>query len=209
MISTLASLPGKAGEFLKNQPWVRNILILVLIFAMGYGAGRYAQPAKVVIQDRVVTVEKKVVVTEVKTEIKIVKVADTSVDRKVHKTVTETEKPDGTKTKVTTEDSDTSKKTHEDDTTVAKKDDTSKTTDNKAVDSSHTSITTYSKPQWHLGANGGISIPYFIGQGVLGVPGMKGFVVGAQLERRIVGPVFMGIVGNTQGMVGISISGEF
>jgi hypothetical protein len=210
MIGSPVPYVTSAYTWLKAQPWLRNVIIVVLLFVAGYALGRYLVPGKIVIQDKVVTVTKDVIVTETKTVVQIVKVADTSSNRKVHRVVTETKKPDGTDVETTTEDIDAANQTHTN-TSV----DDSKTADTKQVDktqtvATHTEIKTTEKPQWHLGANVGVNIPHYLyGAPNLGVPGLQGAVIGVSVGRRILGPVFLDLVGNSQGNVGLGISAEF
>lgn len=210
MLSTILGVSSQAYTYVKSQPWLRNTLIVLLVLAVGYGAGRYTTPTKVVVQDHVVTVTKEVVVTQVKTQIQYVKVKDTSLDHKTHETVTETTKPDGTKTEVTTIDTDTTKNQHVD--TSANKSTQANSSDTKdsKTDSTHTQITTNDKEGWHLGVDLGLSLPHYLtGAPTIGIPSLNGAVIGVHAEHRVIGPLYIGLFANSQGTLGLSASGEF
>lgn len=209
-MDTLTKYPLQAYAYIKNQPWLRNALIALLLLLLGYGTGRYLAPSKVVIQDHVVTVEKEVVVTQVQTQIKVVKVVDTSSDRKVHRTTTETTKPDGTKVETTTEDIDAAKTSHEaDDTNKSQQANSTSTTDKK-IDSTHTEVKITERPGWHMGVDLGLNLSHMIGNDPnVGIPGLRGAVVGVHAEHRVIGPLFLGLFGNSMGAAGLSVSAEF
>lgn len=134
----------------------------VLLVLIGYGFGRYVQPAKVVVKTNTVT-----------------QTNDVIHDHIVTVTVTKT-LPNGEK-------------------------DTQTTTTNNTVinDKSTTStqsstVTTYNKPQWKINAMAG-----------LGTANLAQPIYGAQLERRIIGPIFAGAWGNSNREGGISLGLEF
>jgi len=87
-------------------------------------------------------------------------------------------KPDGTKTTTT--------------------DDNSVINDNSSTKDSSSTITTYSKPQWKVGALAGLSV------NSLSKP-----IYGAQVEKRLLGPISIGAFGLSNSTGGVSLSLEF
>ena len=177
-------------------------LALLLI---GYGSGRYVQPAKIVEKERIVTqVQEKIVYKDKIIERKVYVIVE---KKDEHVETTTTKLPDGTVTTKTTKD------THVDDT---KKSDTTKT-DDKTVEKDKVVVQVVeklklveSKPlDWRIGVGVGVSIPYYLGQGSVGVPGLQGAVIEVGIDKRIVGPAWLGINGNTQGTVGLNLSVVF
>lgn len=180
------------------------VVACLLCLLLGYGGGRYAQPAKVVEKEKVVTVDHDVI-----------KYQDRIVTQKVyvevekehkHQETTTTKKPDGEVVTTTKTDTDVDEST---------KADTNKT-EEKVVYQDRIVTQTVEKeklvlrqPDWRISAGAGYSIPYALGQASPGVPGMQGFVVNAGVDRRIVGPVWLGVQGNTQGVVGLQLSAVF
>jgi hypothetical protein len=49
-------------------------------------------------------------------------------------------------------------------------------------------------------------VPHFLGQGDVGMPGMQGAVVTAGADRRVVGPLWLGAWGTSQGAVGLDLA---
>jgi len=70
---------------------------------LAYSLGRYATPPRTVVTERVVTVEKQVVVTQERAVVKVVTVHDTV--REIHRVSVATARPDGTITRTVTTDS--------------------------------------------------------------------------------------------------------
>lgn len=124
---------------------VIGLITGALALLIGYGVGRYVQPAQVVTKTQVVTVEH------------------------TH-TVTITE-PNGTTT-ITT-----------DTGIVTKEKDKTAVTDNK--------------PQWKVSGLAAVN------------PNTVGMVYGAQVERRILGPIYVGAFGLTNSTFGINLGIEF
>jgi len=56
---------------------------------------------------------------------------------------------------------------------------------------------TTKKPQWNLGLSAGSQLREF------------GLIYGARVERRVLGPVFAGVYGRTDGEFGLSVALEF
>lgn len=191
----------------KSKLWM--VLGALLIFGLGYGSGRYVQPEKIVEREKIKEVEKEVIVEKIVTKIEIQKVYVEKKNEKVHRVVTETENKDGSKTKTTTEDSDTNTDVDSKESTTQVKyvDRIVEKVVEKIVEKEK--IVTGKKPNWHIGANVGLAIPRFLGQGEYGIPGLEGAVIGVTASRRIIGPVFLDLHGNSQGTVGLGLTGEF
>jgi hypothetical protein len=134
----------------------------ILLIAIGYGAGRYVQPAKVVTKVQTVTVTNDVVHDH------IVTVTHTVVQ------------PNGEKDTTTT----TSNESIIDDQTSTK--------------TNSSTVTTYNKPQWKVQGLAGLSL------NSLSTP-----IYGIGVERRILGPVFVGAYGKSNSEAGLSLSLEF
>lgn len=205
------------GPFYKN-PWFWGtaILCLLLGFAGGFGSGRYALPAQTIVTERVKEVEKQVVVTQtetkVKTEVKVVYVKDKSVQKDEHKVVTVIEDPNGKKTTTIVSDDrskiDTQVKTGTDATSDVASNTSKKEVDQKTSESEKKAVTK-NQVGWTVRAGVGVSIPTLLGEKAVGVPGLRGFVVEAGVSRKVIGPFYMGLFGNTQGTLGLDLSGQF
>jgi hypothetical protein len=190
-----------------RKRWLLALLALVL-FAGGVAAGRFGLPAKVVtktdIQTKTVTLTKTQYVDRIVTQKVYVK--DTKEAQ--HVVQTETKKPDGTDVITTTTDTSTDTGTHvntdTNNTTNATK--TADASTDKTVDKTKT---VSNMPDWMVQGGVGISIPYYLGQSSPGVPGLKGIVVDASLSRRIIGPFWLGLGANTQGVLSAKLTGTF
>ncbi len=192
----------------------KSIIILSVIgLALaggGYATGRYAAPTKVLVTEKVVTVEKQVVVTQVKTEIKIVKVADVAKD--VHKETTTEKRADGTV--VVTEKVDDKSKTHTASDTEAKKDEVH--IEEKLVykDREVTKLVERDRPQWSLALQPGFEFGTALGLGgessnlLKNLP-VKHIMANVVVERRLLGPVLVGAWVNTRLDAGLSIRLEW
>lgn len=187
-------------EFVKKHWKVALVVGGVLLLLIGYGAGAMKQPRvvekeviKTQVQDHIVykdrVVEKKVYVAEEQ--------------KHVRETTTTTKKPDGTVVTQTTTDTDVDNKKHVD---TDKTEDQQKTEDKVITQVVEKTKLVDKELTWRLGAGVGYSFPYTLGQGTLGIPGLNGWVVQASIERRIIGPVWMGLWGNTQGTFGLNAS---
>lgn len=139
-----------------------QIIIAVALLGIGYGAGRYVQPAKVVTKTETVT----------KT--------NTIIQEHVHTVIQTVTKPDGevVKTEVS--------------------DNNSVDTVKSSSDSSSSTVTTYSKPQWKVQGLAGLNLSS------ISTP-----IYGAGVERRILGPIFAGVYGKSNSEAGLSVSLEF
>lgn len=140
----------------------KEIIGGILLLVIGYAAGRYVQPAKVVTKTETVT----------KT--------NTVVQEHVHTVVQTVVKPNGEKVITKTTDNNSVEK------------------NNTSSDSSASTVTTYSKPQWRA-------------QGLVGLStiNLSSSIYGVGVERRILGPIFVGAYGKTNSEAGLSLSLEF
>ena len=204
-----AAMPA-TGQFVNNhKKWFLIVLAVLLLFGGGYATGRWAQPPNVVTVEKEHVVVQEKIVTQTQVQVKTVYIHDKQQEKKTHTTITVVIKPDGTKTTTSTEDDDTNTNTHDGTNTEASKN--TEQTQTKYVDRviEKTVTITTPKPQWRVAAGVGLAIPYFIGQGSPGVPGLSGAVINVELDRRIIGPFFMGLQANSQGVLGLNLSGIF
>lgn len=82
-------------------------------------------------------------------------------------------------------------------------------TDTKTIASTSTSKTETvidaGPPKWRLGASVGYNFLYLNGQS-LGIPGMKGTVVGLELDRNILGGFYIGLSVTTQATISLRLN---
>jgi hypothetical protein len=193
---------------------VAKVLIVVALVAGAYAFGRYATPTKVIVTEKIVTVEKQVVVTQTKTEVQIVQVHDLQKD--VHRVAVTEKKPDGTTvTTVTTDDKSKSKT----DTTTNGKSETDKSETKLITQDKETSkvVIRDSKPQWSLTLQPGFEFGEALGLGSGGsynllsraLPMAPHMMANIGIEHRFVGPVFVGAWANTRLDAGLSIRLEW
>ena len=188
---------GAKGFWNKNRNAIIVGLVALLLFPAGYLTGKFANPSKIV--EKTVTQEKLVYQDKIVERVVYVQAKK----EKTH-TVTEvTEKPDGTKTTKTSEDTstDTDTKVDED-----KKEEITKT-EVKIVEK--LKIIDSFRPGWRVSAGVGLAIPVFLGHEQIGVPGLQGAVINAEVSRRVVGPFWVNIHANTMGVLGLGVAGEF
>lgn len=194
-------------DFIGNRV-VQLVLVAVVLFGGGFVTGRWAAPPQTVVTEKVKEVVKDRIVEKVKTEVQVVKVYLENKNEKIHRVVAEERRPDGTEIKTTTESIGIETVVHEN----------TNSTEIKYVDKIVEKFIdrivekeklTLKQPDWHVAAGVGVAIPYFLGQGSPGVPGLSGAVINAEVGRRVVGPFWIGIHGNTQGVVGLNLSGVF
>lgn len=187
-------------EFIKKHWKVSLGVAGLLLFIVGFGAGVMQHP-RVVEKEVIKTqIQEHVVYQERVVEKKVYVAAE---ERKVHRETTTTKAPDGTVVTKTTTDTDVNK--HQSAETN-KTDDKQLTHDRVVVQTVEKLKLVDKELTWRLGAGVGFSFPYALGQPELGVPGLHGLVVQASIDRRILGPVWLGIFGNTQGTFGLNAS---
>ncbi len=150
-----------------------------ILFFAGLAFGRWTLPAKVVTKTEVVTKEVEVI----KYRDRIVKQKAKHIVEVVHHF------PDGTLiTKRTEDDKETSKEVK-----------TGRREDDKVSESSTKVTTEYRKANWRIGALLSADVTR------LGA----GFDYGGRAERRVLGPVWLGVEASKSGHVGASVSVEF
>jgi hypothetical protein len=199
-----AGLPQARGWLSAHRGWFIMGAIALLLLLVGYGAGRYATPAKVVTQTvtKTVTQDKIVYQDRVVTQKVLVEK-----EKRITHTVTVTDKkPTGEVVTTVTQDN----HVDEDETEgVTKTDDKSKTETKLTKQSVVQTKTVTNQPNWRIGAGLGYAIPYALGHASPGVPGMRGAVVDVEAARRLGGPVWIGVKANTQGVLGFGLAVEF
>lgn len=198
-----------------------KVLPYLAILGVGIGAGWYLKPSQVKTEERVKLVEVQVTTEAIKAlqssfetlKIELQRVRETQVVEKYHREELETKLADGTYTKKVTVDKNIDSHTKEVETRVEikvveveKKTETIKTQYvDKIVEKEK--IVTPILAQWHAGAILGIN------PSLLPSPVVTSYIVGAEVERRIIGPIFGGVwvAGSTTGQAfgGIKLAVEF
>lgn len=177
---------------------------VLLALGLGVVVGYYSKPAE--IQEKQVIQYVDRVVEKVVTKTDTVQVENKDKIRALKRRIEELTKPDGTTVKVTTEEEGTTEKTN---TTEVKTEikyiDREKIVEKKVEVEKKVKV----QPGWLVSAGVGVSVPYLMHKPELGVPGLKGAVIEVGVGRRVVGPFWLGVFGNTQGTVGLSLSGTF
>lgn len=193
------------NDWKKYLMFVAGGLGLLLV---GYGWGRYATPAKVVTKTEVQVVQTEHVVEKVVTEIKVVKVDNTQ--KSSHHAVYDVSHPDGTKEHHETTDENVSQviQTQADKLIdVVHEKETIKYVDKEVVKTVEAK-----KPDWRLGALAGFSIPETFGsqkEGYRLLPSLGAVQLGVDLDRRILGPISVGVWGLSSGSVGVKVGLEW
>lgn len=169
-----------------SRQWVAGGIALVVLLVLSFSAGRFTAPVKTDVREveKVVwkdRVVEKVVTRKAKAEERIV-----YVDRIVSPTGEVREKRTTHTLADTRELVDAAK--------------TSESTGKTEVSSSST---TTLRPDWRVGVLAGASLREPL------VPIAGPLVLGASVERRIIGPFTLGVWGLTSGAAGVSASGEF
>lgn len=126
------------------------------------------------------------VVTKVETKVVDHYVNSTNTSDVNHKkiVVVETKAPDGTPVKTTTITADDTKST------------TSKVTDDSTSDTKSSKVVTYDKPSWLIAVTYGVSLS--------GPP-----AYGGSVDKRILGPIYVGGYGLTSGQFGVRLGIQF
>ena len=192
------------NTYSKHSRWLLPVTVLLLILG-AFGAGRLSAPSKVVEVEKIVEkVVEKVVVQEKVVEKIVYKEAKRE---KTRTETTTTKSPDGTETTRTTEETETHTDTHVDSDKTNEKIVIVEKEVEKIVEKEK--LIESKKPGWRIGAGVGVSVPSLLGHQQLGVPGLQGAVIQVEADRRVVGPFWMGVFANTQGTVGLTLSGSF
>jgi hypothetical protein len=189
----------------KGGKWGALALAGVLLFLAGLGTGRYGLPDKVLIQEKVKeVVQEKVVIQE---KVRVEKIYLKDQKQKIHREITEKKHPDGTQEKKVSEDINIDTVVRENQVEVKFVDRWQDRIVEKIVEKEK--LVLNKKAEWRLGADVGVSIPVLLGGQEQGIVGLRGAVVGVHAERRIIGPFWMGVWGNTQGTAGVKLDIEF
>lgn len=168
---------------------------------LGAVAGRYASPAKVVVQEKVKTVEVEKQVVVVQEHVKVERVEVATESRHVRRQETTTRAPDGTTTTVKTEEEATDKSTTAVVVAEAKKDTFAETSKREATESKSKTVTE-SRPQWKASALAGVDL-------ATALHGELRPIYGGALERRVLGPFSAGVWALSNGTAGLSMSIQF
>ena len=160
-----------------------KVLVVLGIFATGAAFGKFAGPSKVEYKDKIVYQDKIVTQTdEDKTK---------DLNKNVVTTKTETDKPDGTKViQTVTQDKSTLISSDKTDTK-------STNTVNSTEEKSEVKI--YSKNDWML------SVIATKDLSNLAAP----FSFGGLIQRRILGPIYLGVLGTSNKEVGVGVGLSF
>jgi hypothetical protein len=194
---------GIKAFYERNRKFILPVLGL-LLFISGGAVGRFGTPDKVVYKDKIVEkIVEKIVVQEHIVEKKVYIQAK---KEKTRKETTTTKTPDGTETTKTVEETHTDTDTKANEEKVTEKIVYEEKIVERVVEKEKLIL---KQSDWRIAAGAGVSIPNFLGKEELGVPGLRGAVIQLELDRRVVGPFHMGVFGNTQGVVGLTISGQF
>jgi hypothetical protein len=165
----------------ENKSTIIKVVIVIALLVGAFAAGRYTLPAKVVEVEKVVEVVKEVVKTEIQVVEKKVYIKGEA--RDVVREVVIVKAPDGTETTKITETDKT--KTVEASTQESSSQATVVKTEDKAVAVERVTVTENPK-DWHLSLSVGAGAR-FIGEMTPEI------AFGLTVERRIVGPFFMGL----------------
>lgn len=207
MLTLIMTILSKAGGLFKlsslskltqgNNKYVTCAVGGLSLLVLGFALGRFTNKPKVV--EKTVTQE-KIVYQDRIVEHKVYVISET---KKEHKVTEIVKKPDGSTTTIITQDTNTDKDTKADTnkTQTEQKNETLLVTKEKTTDA---------YPNWRIGAGAGVSVPLLLGQAPeIGIPGMKGSYLELELDRRLGGPVWLGIRGSTLGNVGLNLSVTF
>ncbi len=188
--------------------WLQLGLVALVAFAAGSATGFFGKPAEIREVEKVVYKDKLVYVEKTLTQDEIDRLVNEALKKKTKKTWTVTKKPDGTTVSTGTETTESEK------TKIVKEVETKTVYVDKYIDRVVEKVVEKEKivknqPGWIVSAGVGVSIPSLMGKPEQGIPGLKGAVIQAEVGRRVVGPFYLGVFGNTQGTVGLNLSGTF
>ena len=185
-------------------------LTVVLVAVGSYALGRYGTPERVVVQEKVQIVEverERVVVVEKEVEKKVYLQAESS---RIHRESHEVDHPDGTKERHLTEDINVDRVVKDVEVRVVEVEVEKERVVEKEVEKRVLIEKTVPMPDWRVTALAGANAPAL--PGLLNgnrFDTLEHMAFGAQVERRIWGPVSAGAWGLTSGQVGLSLSLEF
>ena len=227
--------PVQALETLKSHSKlvVGIVLGLLLAFAGGYGTAKFTSPAKIIEKSKTVEVQKQVVDTATQSQSSTVTKAvsqseKTSTDTKdidvlhyVHAhVVVVTEKTPAGNVKITRtidydNDTQTKKDIRNEDTSQNKGTVQSASQadlnsqahsvleNTKTVETSK--LVLNSQPDWQIGLTGGLNVGNIFHNKI----SLTDMDFGLNLQRRMIGPLWLGVYGNRSGEAGLAISIQF
>lgn len=177
----------KIAEVTKN--YGPKLLAVVVCVCIGILIGWQMKPDQVKIEEKikVVEVEKQVIVVQEKVKIEVVKVKDVQIVERYHREKTEEKKPDGTVVSREVEDRNIDSHTKEKETNVEVR---VVEVEKQVVVEREKEVFRKIDPvlaQWQVGVLGGASF------GTSNFPLSTNVILGAEVERRIVGPLWAGI----------------
>ena len=193
-----------AYNWIKGHPKLLVLLLIVLAFLGGYGSAYFGHPAKIVEHTQIKTVTE----TKIQYQDRIVtqKVYVEVEKKHEHTETTTTKKPDGTTETHTTTDDNIDESQSNNTNTTAQHQETVTQVVTKTV---YKDKLVLRQPDWRVFAGVGFAFSTLAGQPEVGLPSMHGLVVQAGADRRILGPVFLGVSLNTQGTGFVNLSGVF
>ena len=175
---------------------------------VGTAGGFFGKPAEIREVTKTEYKDKLVYVEKTLTQDELNRLVDEAVKKRTHRTWVVTKTPDGTVTKTGTETTevDATKKTVEVQIKTVYVD---KFIDREVVKTEYKEKVVKNQPNWLVHAGAGVSIPTFLGKPQMGVPGLQGAVIEADVSRKVFGPFYLGLSANTQGYIGLNLTGAF
>lgn len=188
-----------------KKNWILLSIVAAIIIGV-YATARYLQPARVVEKTKeVVKVEYKEKI-EYRDKVKIQKVTEVQKANDKHTETTTIKKPDGTETThtIVNETSHTEAKTNETKVEVKYVDRVVEKQIEKVIEKEK--IIEAKKNDWMVGVQVGYDIYGALDDTPQLIPQMNRVSIGVDIERRIVGPFYLGVWGNTAGNAGLSVN---
>lgn len=186
---------------------VQLVLVGVSLLVVGFFAGKYSTPEKVVEKVRIekVEVEKQVVVAQEKVRIEKVYIKDYT--KHVHREETEVMHPDGLVEKKKTEDENVEKVVKENAIQYIDRE-VVKYVDRKVVDEEEVEKRVENKrASWRVNALVGTEVTHLHLEAT--APYVSPIVFGGQVERRVIGPIWVNGYGLSNGTVGLGLGMEW
>lgn len=188
-------------DWLKKHPNARCVLFCLIALMLGAGLSYTFKPAKVVEHTKTVTeVQTKV---EYKDRVVTQKVYVQAEKKRVHTTTTTVRNKDGSSTTTVNKDESTDENSSTHSTVDAQKQEVVTKVETKLVE--HDKLV-LRQPDWRVYAGVGYQFAKFAGAPETGIPGMNGIVVQVGADRRIAGPIWLGVSLNTQYTAFVNLS---
>lgn len=201
--------------------WTIGVGAVIIALIVGFGFGKYMTPTKTVTIETRKEVDKELllsVVKQIREEVRkemqtIAQQMIASTKQEMKKRTEILKKPDGTTIITKTEEVNTDTKTDAKtnivtDTTVTTttvKEETKTEDKSRTLEESKLKMVDYSKPNWYIGTNLG----YLWDDVQKKSFGYKSMIIGGTIERRVFGPVFMGVWADSRGAGGVGLHLEF